>query len=454
MSKKLEKYFLTVISVSISGFLMAQAPAPYDQSTMQVNHIRVWNVLAPESNSGSINTATSSDKAQMTTQYFDGLGRIIQTVTKGGSMVSGSSQNDLVDASFYDDQGREQYKYLPFAANNTNGNPSINDGMLKYNPFQQQAVFSQSQYPDETYFYGHTKFENSFLNRPIETYVPGDSWVGTENSSKHGVKIQYWTNTVNDDVKTWSVSGYGISSNSYNLQVMVTDLGGGQQNVTCSWSTLSNAGTVLLLYRTDPNASWNSNAGSPVSPRSWTMPVGNYQYGIQIWFNDGTPVQTIVYSPLNTNFITSGPYSPGPLFKTVTEDERGKQSIEFKDKDGKVVLKKVQLTGTPDDGNGTGYAGWLCTYYIYDDLNQLRCVIQPEGVKTLADNGWNLMGYSSGILLAEQCFRYEYDERGRMIIKKVPGAGEVLMVYDRRDRLVFTQDANLRSNNQWIAILY
>ncbi len=41
-----------------------------------------------------------------------------------------------------------------------------------------------------------------------------------------------------------------------------------------------------------------------------------------------------------------------------------------------------------------------------------------------------------------------------MIAKKVPGAGWVYMVYDRRDRLAYTQDANMRSQNKWMTTLY
>jgi hypothetical protein len=41
-----------------------------------------------------------------------------------------------------------------------------------------------------------------------------------------------------------------------------------------------------------------------------------------------------------------------------------------------------------------------------------------------------------------------------MIPKKVPGAGWVYMVYDRRDRLAFTQDANMGSGNKWMTTLY
>ena len=158
-------------------------------------------------------------------------------------------------------------------------------------------------------------------------------------------------------------------------------------------------------------------------------------------------------------YSTNTTYPARELMKTVSVDENGKQVIEFKDKEGKVILKKVQIANTTagavtaDDGTGRNHNGWLCTYYIYDDLNQLRAVIQPKGVEVLAQNGW-IMDYSPSGLGAEQCFRYEYDQRQRMIRKKVPGAGEVYMVYDSRDRLVMTQDANMRSANKWLILKY
>jgi RHS repeat-associated protein len=150
------------------------------------------------------------------------------------------------------------------------------------------------------------------------------------------------------------------------------------------------------------------------------------------------------------SYSTTAVYNADDLLKAITEDEHGKQVIEFKDREGKVILKKVQLTATKDNGSGAGHAGWLCTYYIYDELNQLRCVIQPRGVELISPN-WLL---TDATILAEQCFRYEYDERGRMIIKKVPGAGEVFMIYDPWDRLIFTQDAKMRAVNQYMLTKY
>ncbi|MDP4211867.1 MAG: DUF6443 domain-containing protein, partial [Bacteroidota bacterium] len=147
--------------------------------------------------------------------------------------------------------------------------------------------------------------------------------------------------------------------------------------------------------------------------------------------------------------VSTSMYAAGALYKNQTTDEQAHSVVEYKDLQGKVVLKKVQLAATP----GTAHVGWLSTYYVYDDLNNLRFVIQPKAVDLLEANGtWNLSSITS--LTDELCFRYEYDYRKRMIIKKIPGAGEVWMVYDGRDRLVMTQDANLRAAGKWLVTKY
>jgi RHS repeat-associated protein len=145
---------------------------------------------------------------------------------------------------------------------------------------------------------------------------------------------------------------------------------------------------------------------------------------------------------------TNGIYPAGELYKNLSIDEHGKKIIEYKDKEGQVILKKVQIADIP----GEDHTGWLCTYYIYDDLNQLRAVIQPKAVEQLQlpEGAWSL----TTTQLDELAFRYEYDHRGRMIMKKVPGAGAVWMVYDARDRLVLTQDANLRGQSKWMFTKY
>lgn len=146
-------------------------------------------------------------------------------------------------------------------------------------------------------------------------------------------------------------------------------------------------------------------------------------------------------------------YGANQLFKNVTKDENNHEIIEYKDKEGRVVLKRVQAANAPVTMGDSDYAS---TYYIYDDFGQLVCVVPPEAVKRLpteyyhagADNN------SKEAFLSKWAFRYRYDERKRMIMKQVPGADSVTMVYDKRDRLVLTQDGNQRDANKWLFTKY
>jgi RHS repeat-associated protein len=151
---------------------------------------------------------------------------------------------------------------------------------------------------------------------------------------------------------------------------------------------------------------------------------------------------------------SGGAYPAGRLYKSIRTDEQGRQSIEYKDMFGQVVLKKLQNSATPDNGLGSAHAGWLCTYYVYDDYGNLRFIIPPALVQQI-DGTWTI----SQAAADELCYRYEYDLLDRMVIKKTPGTpsgsqGEVWMVYDVRNRLVMTQDGNMRAGSQWLCFLY
>ena len=92
-----------------------------------------------------------------------------------------------------------------------------------------------------------------------------------------------------------------------------------------------------------------------------------------IW-NITNDTLTYIDNDLTTNIPTSGGYYPaGQLYKNVTIDENGHAVVEYKDKDNLTILKKVQIAGIPADFSGL--SGWLCTYYIYDNLDQLRFVL-------------------------------------------------------------------------------
>ncbi len=116
-------------------------------------------------------------------------------------------------------------------------------------------------------------------------------------------------------------------------------------------------------------------------------------------------------------------YAANELYKTVTFDENtpvtGKGTEEFKDKEGKVVLKRTYNGSDPHD-----------TYYIYDQYGNLSYVLPPlaEGVAT--QTVLNNLGY-----------QYQYDYRNRLVAKKLPGKQWEFIVYDKLDRPVATGPA-------------
>lgn len=321
-----------------------------------MNYIRERVFTQPGLTDRTVTDAVTDPRSvKQTTRYFDGLGRLAQTVNKQASPLL----KDVVLPVEYDEFGREVVKYLPYVANAVDGN-------YRCQPLPEQKAFNNNQFNGENYFYSQIDYEASPVGQVNTTYAPGKNWVG---------------------------AGRGLATtNSFNMPLDAV--------------------------------------------RIWTVGIGSGGWG--------------AYSTLAGN---DGKYLTDQLFKLITTDENGKQVVEFKDKDGNVILKKVQNTGALDYGAGSDYAGWLCTYYIYDDLGRLRCVIQPRGVELLLNNNWDL---TDADILNEQCFRYEYDDYGRMITKKVPGAMPVQMVYDARDRVVMTQDGNMNSSSkkQWLVTRY
>ncbi len=187
-----------------------------------------------------------------------------------------------------------------------------------------------------------------------------------------------------------------------------------------------------------PGTSW---ANSPGNSASYEInDAGDNVQIFTIGYNSGdAPVRT-------------GTYDANTLFKTSHTDENLKQVIEYTNKSGQVILTKTQITDNPS----AGHDGWICVYSVYDDFGLLRYRIQPEAVKYLDANGWSFAGTNGQQVLNEQCFRYEYDDKGRNILKKAPGAKDLRMLYDQRDRVVFMQDGNQRVKNppEWTANLY
>jgi len=211
-------------------------------------------------------------------------------------------------------------------------------------------------------------------------------------------------------------------------------------NETSAYSNVTYDNTPLnrIVNVKEPGASWAASAGT-----TWNYDMNTVADNVQIWAVDYTQGDAPV---------DQGVYAANTLYKNTTADVNGNQVITFTDVSGKPVLKKVQAVPSPADP----YTGWICTYYVYDDFDQLRAEIEPEGVKYLYANSWSFSGANGATVLAEQVFQYYYDDRGRATWSKKPGSAPVNTLYDIRDRVVFVQDGNQAalSTPQWTATLY
>ncbi|WP_299443396.1 DUF6443 domain-containing protein [uncultured Aquimarina sp.] len=143
------------------------------------------------------------------------------------------------------------------------------------------------------------------------------------------------------------------------------------------------------------------------------------------------------------SLVKTGFYTVNTLFKNIIRDENWQlgqtypkdyTTEEFKDKSGRVILKRTYNTGVAHD-----------TYYVYDKLGNLTFVLPPK--VTLND------GVSSNEL-NELCYQYKYDSRNRLVEKKIPGKGWEYIVYNKLDQPVLTQDANLKAQSAWLFTKY
>ena len=152
---------------------------------------------------------------------------------------------------------------------------------------------------------------------------------------------------------------------------------------------------------------------------------------VRVWFYDASGIP-----------YTNGGWPDATILINESKGETGLRNREYKDRDGKTVLTKQEIIVN----SNTPHKGWLCSYYVYDDMNRLRHIITPKVVDTIQDQGWTMTQQ----LMDDLCYSYNYDERGRVIYKKVPGQLPVVMLYDNADRPVLVQDGNLRTSNQWL----
>jgi hypothetical protein len=124
-------------------------------------------------------------------QYFDGLGRPVQTVQRGIT----PQKSDVISLMEYDGFGRESKVWLPVHISGNNG------GYASPATIQAQAI--NAVYLDNSP-YSEPVYEPSPLNRVQQQFGPGAEW---RSGGGHSVKTDYLTN-----------NAAGLSCNLYEIE--------------------------------------------------------------------------------------------------------------------------------------------------------------------------------------------------------------------------------------------
>jgi RHS repeat-associated protein len=381
----LGNYTVSVTKGSAPSFVSDVKKVVDARELEDVNYTQSSSIQEPETDSALLESA---HKIRLT-QYYDGLGRIIQTVSQQGS----PAMKDMVQPVEYDGFGMETKKYLPYASEDNDGkykpfaitDPTLNSGseFTEYRTSDQFKFYNTPGAPiaNDQFPYAETIIEASPVNSVRSQGSPGMDWQPNAASTyaqplpdDHSLKYDYAFNA-SDEVLLWT----------------------------------------------------------------YTPPTGPYHLGL---VHAGSAIAPIYYEA-------------NQLHRKKTKDEANHEVIEYVDQEGKTVLKRVQVIEGATVVNNTNYA---CTYYVYDNFGSLVCVIPPMAVSKLTTEYFHAAAtnVSKESFLKRWAFRYKYDTRRRLIQKQVPGAGQVFMVYDARDRLVLTQDSVQRISNpkRWLFTKY
>ncbi len=201
-----------------------------------------------------------------------------------------------------------------------------------------------------------------------------------------------------------------------------------EQGIAFAEKDFDNSPLNRIMKQSAPGNAWKPDSGHEVE----------FQYGA----NTGT--EAFLFSVTSSNQLKKeGCYAEKKLYKTSTIDEDENETIDYKDLQGRLVMKKSY------DGDD-----WLKTYYVYDDFGLLRYVLAPAASSIFISSSGLIGNIYDNQTIQDYCYYYEYDDRKRMKLKKLPGANPVYLVYNKRDQLVLTQDGNLRNNNDWLFTKY
>ena len=369
---------------------------PPDCSTLNNNFSTAQNyilTITPRIPAYSTTGTYTSCDIMQTVQYFDGLGRPLQTVQVKGS----PGNNDMVNPTAYDQFGRQVTKYLPYTLAGT----AVSDGSYKSTALADQQAFydpagsTGTQLPGDIALiptpHADVNYEPSPLNRVLEQGAPGDAWQLTGTANASGVQSGHTLKTIytsNDNVHYFAIQySVGIGTKNNNPTLIAN----------------GNYGVNQLYVTVTQNENWSSSGQA--DPRLNTTEEYKDKEGHVILKR--TYVYTTIY---NTNAVL-------PVSTYYVYDDLGNLTY---------VLTPQSI---PDQGltsaSNQNALNSLCYQYTYDYRNRMITKQLPgKGVEAMVYNLLDQVIYTQD---ANQLGRNEwafnkYDALGRVIMTGIETA--------------------------------
>ncbi|WP_417940946.1 DUF6443 domain-containing protein [Flavobacterium sp. RS13.1] len=438
-------------------------------------------VVSPTIPSTSIDALSTGQKTEEIT-YFDGLGRPMQKI----GIAAGGNEEDIITHLEYDNFGRQDKEYLPYAETSDKG--LIRTGNIS---LATKNFYNTPKYENTTNPYSQKEFEASSLNRVLKQAAPGTDWA---LGGGHEVKFDYQTNVDSDQIRRFGV----VFSEGNRENPNIKDNGFYEP---------------YQLYKTiikDEN--WLSNQINPddhttqefkdkkdrvVLKRTFDAGKWHDTYYVYDDFGNLTyvlPPQVFVYSSITQaytgqstfrdsdtpmDFFTSG--NSYAEFYMVSQGDVISLSLFTDGASAGAVLKSgkiADLDFSPDlpdmsfgnimvkdvNGNsvvgGTAYIQGGDLYFsstgagVYDKDPYGNSILNVGLTSSLLNYQSQYAAPVLNAAAADLMYQYRYDKRNRLVEKKLPGKQWEYIVYDKLDRPVLTQDANLKTSNKWLFTKY
>jgi RHS repeat-associated protein len=396
--------------------------------------------------------------------YSDGFGKTKQNV----SIKQTPLQKDLVQHMEYDQFGRVVKQYLPLPSTQNSGNYVANASA-------QIATYYQNEYSDQHPF-SETRYENSPMNRKVETSAPGNSWeLLSSSDADHTNKYDYAVNGWEE------VTRFEINENDPSNPLSTSFYSPGQllKNITKNENWVAADGLLNTReFYTDKNgkkvAEFNYESVNGVVTKLTTYYVyddkGNLRYILPPkMFNGSGPVAS--YPNYNTDWPLSDFVTPtgigGALLFSINNNTIHIEYLQLIFSKGFPTSYTLNLQTTktlavlpplPDM-----YIGKVMGENAAGDDFEIGEASIVNGNLVIDRTSTALFTSFSGSITASigasgltqtdldnLAYQYKYDDYNRQIEQKVPGKDWEYSVFDLYDRPILTQDANLRGQNKWM----